>query len=144
MNQSQLAKRVGYHRSTISMLLKGKLANIDDDLVDLINDALDANIAPISRDIALVSSTAFELSALAKENKPLAEILESLLDLAKVSGEEIQAFLPQVETKRLPKIGAEITKIVMRWEEGTDPHYSKIAVEVLDFLRAFYVKAAKS
>lgn len=141
LNQSQLAKAVGYHRSTISLLLKGKTPNIDDDLIDLLNDALGADVAPSGKRHEQPSPLALDLSRLAKEDAKIAHLLEAVID---VVSPEIKAFLPHVDTKRLPKIGAEVTKIVMRWEEGVDPHYSKIAVEVLDFLRDFYTKEAKA
>jgi transcriptional regulator with XRE-family HTH domain len=141
LNQSQLAKAIGYHRSSISLLLKGKTPNIDDDLIDLLNDALGADVAPSGKRHELPSPLALDLSRLAKKDVKIAHLLETLID---VVSPEIKAFLPHVDTKKLPKIGAEVTKIVMRWEEGTDPHYSKIAVEVLDYLRDFYTKEAKS
>lgn len=139
MNQSQLAEAVGYHKSTISLILRGKSPNIDDDLIDEINSVLDADVAPSGKRSDKPSPLAQDLSAAAKADKRVAELLETLLE---VIHPEIKPFLPHVDTKMLPKIGAEVTRIVMKWEEGTDPHYSKIAVEVLDFLRAFYTKQA--
>lgn len=67
----------------------------------------------------------------------MATLLETLLSMA--SKPEFP-FIPVVDTKRLPKLGAKITEIVHKWEEHDDPHYAKIAVEVLDYLRGYFLK----
>ena len=141
MNQSQLASKIGYHRSHVSKMLKGEIENLSDDLVDLINDALKIDLNPINFQQVNVSPSAMELS-IASENDP--ELSALLMALARVVRPKISAFLPQIDTKRLPKIGAEITRIAHEWEDGNDPHYSKIAVEVLTMLRKFYEKEAKN
>lgn len=137
MNQTQLADRIGWHRGNVSKLLKGGIDTMTEDTVDKINDALGIDLQPLQFREGTVSQTVLALSELAEQDVRFAGLLETFLHLAhppKV------AFLPQIDTKRLPKIGAEITTIVNRWEEAEDPHYAKIAVEVLDLLRKFYAK----
>jgi len=140
MNQSQLADKMKVHRSTISTLLKGDQETITSKLVDKLNDALDIRLEPLIYEDGEVSPTALKLSNLAENDGDFANLLETLI---RIKSPPISPFLPQVDTKKLPKIGAAVTRIVMKWEEGSDPHYSKIAVEVLDFLREFYTKNNK-
>jgi len=137
MNQSQLADKMKVHRSTISTLLKGEQETITAKLVDKLNDALDIRLEPLHYEEGVVSPTALQLSKLAEDDAEFANLLETLM---RMKSGPIAPFLPQVPQKKLPKIGAEVTRIVMKWEEANDPHYSKIAVEVLDFLRGFYSK----
>lgn len=141
MNQSQLAEKIGYHRSHVSKILKGEVEHLSDELVDLLNDALGLDLNPVNFQQVSVSPAAMELSQVA-ENDPVVRSL--LVSLAHVIRPKIGPFLPHVDTKRLPKIGAEITRIVSAWEDGNDPHYSKIAVEVLDMLRKFYAKESQT
>lgn len=141
MNQTDLAEKLGWHRASVSKLLKGKIENISDETIDIINDVLTVDLQPLTFPEGKASSTVIKLSEIAANDRRIAEILEILSEIAQP---DIKPFLPHVETKRLPKIGAQITRIVMKWEEAGDPHYSKIAVEVLDFLREFYAKEAKS
>lgn len=138
MNQSQLAEKVGWHRGNVSKLLKGGIDTMSDEMVDKFNDALGIDLEPLKTKQGNVSRTVLALSDLAEKDVRFAGLLETFLHLAHP---KVEPFLPQVDTKRLPKIGAKITEIVHQWEEGQDPHYSKIAVEVLDFLRNFYAKA---
>lgn len=140
MNQSQLADKMKVHRSTVSTLLKGNQPTITAKLADKLNDALDIRLEPLVFEEGTVSPTALRLTAMAEGDAEFSNLLETLVRMKSVP---INAFLPQVDTKKLPKIGAAVTRIVMKWEEGTDPHYSKIAVEVLDFLREFYSKSTK-
>jgi len=53
---------------------------------------------------------------------------------------EEKPHIPEVHQKELIKIGAELTRIVMRWECAADPHYAKIAGESLDYLRDYMDK----
>lgn len=139
MNQTQLAEKVGWHRGNMSKLLKGGIDTMNDDVVDKFNDALGIDLEPIKTNQGQVSKTVLALSELAETDMRFASVMETLLDLANPPK---APFLPQVDTKRLPKIGAAITTIVHRWEEGEDPHYSAIATEVLDLLRSYYSKAS--
>jgi transcriptional regulator with XRE-family HTH domain len=140
MNQAKLAEKLGWHRASVSKLLKGKTDTLSDESIDIINDVLTVDLQPIAFPEGKVSSTVLKLSRMAASDQKLAELLEIIADLDRPS---MVAFLPQVDTKRLPKVGAKITQIVMQWEDGADPHYSKIAVEVLDFLREYYTKEDK-
>jgi predicted XRE-type DNA-binding protein len=140
MTQAALAEKLGWHRANVSKLLNGKIDNLSNESIDIINDVLAIDLFPIIFRQGTVSATALKLSEMAKSDPKFAELLECVLDVSKP---KLVAFLPQIDTKKLPKIGAEVTRIVMKWEEGTDPHYSKIAVEVLDFLRGFYTKTTK-
>jgi len=137
MTQAALAKKLGYHRSHISKILKGEVDTISPDLIDGINDVLKLDLAPVVQSNGAASPLVLKLSRLAEEDSTLSALLENL---AKVAAPPVGAFLPQVDTSKLPKIGAAITKIVMEWEQPKDPHYAKIAVEVLDLLRKFYEK----
>ena len=47
MNQSQLAEKIGYHRSHISKLLKGEVDRLSDELIDKLNDALSLDLNPV-------------------------------------------------------------------------------------------------
>lgn len=140
MNQTELAAKLSWHRASVSKLLTGKIDNLSDESVDIINDALAVDLQPLVFRDGKASSTVLKLSEAAAKDRKIAELLEILVEITQPG---MAAFLPQVETKRLPKIGAEVTRIVHAWEQGADPHYSKIAVEVLDFLRTFYSKGTK-
>lgn len=139
LNNAQLGEKIGRTRSWVSKLLseKDEIPELSDDMTDKINDALDVVLAPTYTAAGPVSTTAIELSRLAEGDARLANLLETILVM---NAPKDVAYLPAVPTKMLPKIGAELTRIVHRWEDGNDPHYSKIAVETLDFLRRFYLK----
>lgn len=137
MNQSALAEKIGWHRSNVSKLLKGGIETIAPEVIDKLNDTLSIDLQPIQYAEGNVSDTVLSLSQLAENDVRFAGLLETFLHLAHPP---LEPFLPQIDTKQLPKIGSAITRIVHTWEEGKDPHYSKIAVEVLDFLRNYYAK----
>ncbi|MBK1883689.1 helix-turn-helix transcriptional regulator [Luteolibacter pohnpeiensis] len=139
LNASTLSLKIGKHRSYITKLLSsnGGISELSSDIVDQLSDVLGVSIQPIQTSEGRISPTAARLSALAEENEDVAALLETILRVSEPSEE---AYLPSVETKKLPKIGAAVTRIVHEWEQGADPHYSKIAVETLHFLRHFYAK----
>ena len=58
MNKSQLAAKIGYHRSHVSKILKGQVDDLNDDLVDLLNDALDMDLNPLRLDQVKLSPAA--------------------------------------------------------------------------------------
>jgi transcriptional regulator with XRE-family HTH domain len=139
INQSQLADFMGLGKAWVSKLMNRKLQNLSDDQVEKIESFLGIRLAQFVDKSVQVSPMAVELTRKMSEHPSFPKIVEALLEI-QVSTDPGPLW---VETKRLPKIGAEVTRIVMKWEEGTDPHYSKIAVEVLDFLRTFYAKGSK-
>lgn len=142
MSQSELASRLHYHRSHISKLLKGEIETLTPDLLDGLNDVLDIDLVPVNFREGTVSPLALRISELAENNQQFTMLIETLCDL--VATPEIHWFMPQVDQKRLIKIGAELTRIVHEWEDGNDPHYAKIAAESLDYIRRFYAKCEKS
>jgi hypothetical protein len=81
---------------------------------------------------------AAELTQAAESDPRLGKVLEALALLA--SPAEPVAFIPVVHQKQLIKIGAELTRIVHRWEQAADPHYAKIGAESLAYLREFLSK----
>lgn len=139
INQAELSRRVGFHRSHMSNLLKGKVETIEEEKIDLINDVLGTDLAPLVFEQGEVSPLALQVTRLSENDQNFAELLERLI---RINGPTIpiEPFLPQVDTSKLEKVGAEITRIVHEWEEASDPHYSKIAAETLDYLRRFYGK----
>jgi hypothetical protein len=141
LNGSTLSLKLGKNRTYMAKILAedGGIEEISDKIVDGLADHLEIPIRPVQTVDGPLSPTAIALSEMADSDPVLGEILDNLL---KVKTSSSAAYLPYVETKRLPKIGAEITKIVMKWEQPNDPHYSKIAVEVLELLRDFYAKQA--
>jgi transcriptional regulator with XRE-family HTH domain len=108
MNQSQLAAKIGYHRSHISKLLKGEVVRLTPDLIDKLNDALTLDLNPMDWQQSAISPTAMELSKIAETDPGMGRIMEELVNLARP---KISAFMPHVDTKKLPKLGAEITRI---------------------------------
>lgn len=137
LNQSQLANLLGCDRSTVSKLLSGKTHTLEEPMIGNINHILAIDIEGDKANGVRVSQTAKMLSAIAEKDERVAAMLESILEFAMP---DKSPFLPDVPTRRLPRLGATITRIVHQWEEHSDPHYSKIAVEVLDAIRDYYAK----
>lgn len=137
LNRTDLARRIDMSPSWVSKLLNLRIDELKSDLIGKIEDALEVEIQPLIFVGGEVSPTAQALSEISEHDPQMAAMLESLLSLA--SKPEFP-FIPVVETKRLPKVGAKITEIVHKWEGHEDPHYSKIAVEALDYLRNFFLK----
>jgi hypothetical protein len=69
------------------------------------------------------------LSELSWTNADLAATLEFL---ARLCQPRVTGLLPDVDTYKLPKIGAALTWIVHRLENTVDTHSTKIESEVLD------------
>lgn len=140
MNQAGLAVAIGRHRSWVSKLLdedSDKVQNLSGKMADKISDKLDIELRPIHLPEGEVTPTALGLSELSESMPALALLLAHLLELVDPDN---RAYIPTVHQKDLIKVGAELTTIVMRWEEGTDPHYAKIGGESLDYLREFFSK----
>lgn len=142
VNQSQLADRMGKSRSWVSRLLSGEITTLRPDVVDELNDALELDF----RGPRLAESPAtygedplmMRLRLACQDNPDLTQALEAI---ARLTTPSIDPFLPHVSQKTLIKIGAELTRIVHRWEENQDPHYAKIAAEALAYLRSHFQSA---
>lgn len=137
LNQSQLAELIGLDRTTVSKLLKGEIHTMRPKIEEAFLDKLGLDLRPVRSPQGDVSQAAAKLSELAKTNADLAATLEFLSRMATPAK---VPFLPDVETSKLPKIGAAITRIVARWENAKDPHFAKIAGETLDWIREYYRK----
>lgn len=140
LNQSEMADLLGLHRTTISKLLKGEIATMRPEIVEAFLDKMNLDLQPLRTPQGSVSPAAARLSEFSKSNADLAATLEFL---ARLCTPQVKPLLPDVDTDKLPKIGAALTRIVHRWENATDPHYAKIAAEALDWIREFYRKGAK-
>ena len=142
-NYTDLANKIGRTRSWVSKLLaeKHQIAELNGEMIDAISDKLGVSLMPIVTIDGPISPTALRLSELAESNPAIAELLHKILEVAQPPQ---LAYIPAVETKKLPKIGAKLTQIVHKLEEGNDPHYSRIAVEALDYLRRFFLKEGNS
>ena len=137
LNQSELAKLIGLDRTTVSKLLAGKIDTMRPQIEQVFLDKMGLDLRPLRSPHGDISQAAAKLSDLAKTNADLAATLEFL---ARLVTPNKAPFLPDIETSKLPKIGAALTRIVMRWENAEDPHYAKIAGEALDWIREYYRK----
>lgn len=137
INQTDLGKLIGLDRSTVSKILKGEITTLKPKTVEAFLDH-GLELRPLVIEGSEVSQTAIELSEMARNNPDLAATLEFLKRIANPKPQKLVPFMPDIDTKKLPKVGAVITEIVHRWEEGADPHYAKIAGEVLDWVRGYY------
>lgn len=137
-----LGEAIGKSRSWVSKLLREKdsLPNISLEDVEKINDYLNIRLRPGKEAEEEVNSTVRQLSKLSESDSRISAALEAVLALAQSSNE---AYIPIVHQKDLIKIGAKMTEIVMRWEEGGDPHYAKIGAEALDWLRSFLARGQR-
>lgn len=139
MNNTDVANAIGKSRSWVSKLLKeqNEITDLSPEVIDQLNDVLEIDLNPIVYREGAVSKSALLLSKQAEEDIEVAQLIDSL---AKLVERPERAYIPYVDQKNLVKIGSELTKVVMTWEEGEDPHYAKIAVESLHFLREFFAK----
>jgi transcriptional regulator with XRE-family HTH domain len=139
MRMAQLAEKIGRTRSWVSKLLsdEGGIADLSDELVDAISDVIERPIRPVYAEGGRVSASAARLSELAEKDPVLAGLLDTLLAAC---APESKPYIPIVHQKELIKVGAEVTRIVHRWETPDNPHYGKIGAEVLDYLRRYFEK----
>jgi hypothetical protein len=126
------------HRSYISNLLGGRYEEIPDARANEISDALEIQLLPLVFEEGEVSSTALQLTQMAKDDPSFSSVLEALVRLK--GGDAKKAFLPSVSTEALGVIGSEISRIVHSREAPNGDYTPKIGAEVLSFLRSFYSK----
>lgn len=138
MSQTALAEAIGVHRSYISNLLGGRYDEIPDSRANEISDVLEIQLLPLIFEEGEVSSTALQLTQMAKDDPSFSSVLEALVRLK--GGDAKRAFIPSVSTEALKVIGEEMTRLVHQWEDHQDPHYAKIGAETLSFLRGFFGK----
>jgi hypothetical protein len=106
-------------RNFVTKFLKGDVATIDLNRIDALEDFLGTQLAPVrAASGAEVLPLAAELTQAAESDPRLGKVLEALALLA--SPAEPVAFIPVVHQKHLIKIGAELTRIVHRWEQAAD------------------------
>lgn len=136
LNQSDLARRMGKSRSWVSRLIAGDITTLRHDVVDQLNLVLELDFRGprLAEDPGSYGEDPlWKRLRLAAAGSP--ELTQTLESLARLVSAPPVAFLPHVSQKQLIKIGAELTRIVHRWEENHDPHYAKIAAEALAYLR---------
>lgn len=136
MSQTALAEKIGVHRSYISNLLRGHYDTIPDAQAVKISDALEIHLLPLQYEEGEVSSTALQLTEMAKGDASFSSVLEALVRLK--GGDAKKAFIPSVSSEALQVIGAEVSRIVNQWEGPNGDYTPKIGAEVLSFLRGFY------
>jgi len=137
VQKKELAEALGLKPSWVTKLLNGTIKNITDAQEREIGKLLKVKLRKFNEQGVAVSAMAVEVDAVMNVSAPFTEVVAALLKLAQ---NHDAAHIPVVETKCLSHIGAELTKIVMRWENGKDPHYARIAAESLVFLRTFFEK----
>ena len=138
-NFSDFAEKLGKHRTWPTKLLSknSTISELSQDLADQICDVLGISLNPIQTVAGNVSTTALELSKAAEKDERIAQMMELVLDL---TAADETPYIPAVPTKELQRIGSEITKIVHRNESPKGDYSPKIAVEVLDYLRGYFIE----
>lgn len=136
MKQTDLADKVGVHRSYISRMLAGDYPTITDELAMKIGDVLEIRLLKLVFEDGAVSDTALQLSNLADEDPKFASLLETLLELK--AGSPKEAFLPSVEQATLGEIGREAIRLSFMWEDGDETRAIKVGADLLTFIRERY------
>jgi transcriptional regulator with XRE-family HTH domain len=141
LNLSEFSEKLGKHRTWATKLLSknSTIQELSQDTADQISDLLGIPLRPVQTIAGNVSHTAIELSRSAENDARIAQLLEIVFDLANPEPDNT-AHIPVVETKELQRVGAEISKIVHRWEQPKGDYSPKIGAEVLDYLRGYFAK----
>lgn len=124
--KKQLALELGVNPAWITKFYDGTLKTLADEHVSTIERVLNVKFRRIISDMDGIPGAAVELGKMMNEKPELAAIIGGLLTLAQ--NQTIHG-IPYMTPKELIKIGAEITKIVAKWDESADPHYAKIGLE---------------
>jgi len=139
--KKQLASELGVNPAWITKFYDGTLKTLADEHVKVIERVLNVKFQRIVSAVDAIPGAAVELGKLMNEKPELAGIVSGLLALSQ--SQTIHS-IPFMTPKELIKIGAEITKIVAKWDEAADPHYAKVGLESIKVIGAVIESKSKT
>jgi len=144
LKKKDLAKAVKLGSSWVTKFLSGGLNELHEDHAKAIRELLEIELLdPVEKDAASqFSLQAHQMATLMDKDPIVADIGKGLLKLAEQRFNKAvrRSHIPVLHPKELIKVGAEISVIAHRYDQFQDPHYAKIALETIEYLRAFLRK----
>ncbi len=129
LNQTQIAKAMGYEKPWATRLLNGTMKTLSDDQVERLEQILGIEFFRFSKTGKEVSGLGLMVSEATKDNPDLAQAVEAVCRLA-----DRPAFTPPyIETSDMTLIGQEIIRLVFANEDKA----GKVAREVLKLLNDY-------
>jgi transcriptional regulator with XRE-family HTH domain len=139
LNQSKLAEAIGLDKTTISKLLKGKIATLKPETEEKLLDKLGLDLRPVQSFAGHISPAMAKLSELSKTNADLAAMLEFLARIATPTPPPPPpTHFPAISCTDLPAVGAQIASLASGAKGAGDPENARLGREVLDWLREYY------
>lgn len=141
LSKKELASALGVNPGWITKFYDGTLKTLSDKHAATIEKTLKVKFQRIVQPDEGIPGAAVELGKIMNSKPELSGIVSGLIALA---NQQTLYAIPFMTPKELTKIGAEITKIVARWDEAADPHYAKIGLESIKVISEVMTKKEKN